>query len=243
MKRCATRKTLHGVRFAPLVSLRYARVRALRALGGSSSLKSGKGKPLLLPSSSYWRARLLQGFISKVICAFPCLLTTLISKTQKNGSGLVFLATFNPPACAGYLPHLAVRVPRKLRFRGTFGRAAAWAVPLRLVSRGLRSIAQTLRGKAPQGKPRIPRLRLTGGLSLYRASSQKWEPVNPPNLTLPPQGGFGSINPLLKLWGLTAGGGYKGWHECRTAKCPAGVLASGTYGMCEACEARQLSRA
>ena len=49
---------------------------------------------------------------------------------------------------------------------------------------------------------RVRALRALGG-----SSSQKWEPVNPTNLTLPPQGGFGSINPSLKLWGLTAGGG------------------------------------
>ena len=60
-----------------------------------------------------------------------------------------------------------MRVPRKLRFRGTFGRAAAWEALLRLVSRGLRSIAQTLRGLRPlQGKPRITRLRLKVNLCL-----------------------------------------------------------------------------
>ncbi len=37
-------------------------------------------------------------------------------------------------------------------------------------------------------------------------------------------GGFGSINPLLKLWGLTAGGRAKAWHECRTARCHRKVL-------------------
>ena len=40
----------------------------------------------------------------------------------------------------------------------------------------------------------------------------------------PPQGlATGSISPVLKLWGLTAGGGYKAWHECRTARCPQGA--------------------
>ena len=119
---------------------------------------------------------------------------------------LGFTSTFNSPAYAGYLPHLAVRVPRKLRFRGTLGRPAAWEALLRLISRGLRSIAQTLRGLRPlQGKPLLLppssywRARLLQGFISAR--------------------GIGSISPVLKLWGLTAGGGYKTWHECRTARC------------------------
>ena len=80
-KPCATRKMLRGVRFAPLVSLRYARVRALRALGGSSSLRLGKGKPRIT------RLRL------KVNLCLPHLYSTLIPSPQKKGVGLGFAST------------------------------------------------------------------------------------------------------------------------------------------------------
>ncbi len=68
--------------------------------------------------------------------------------------------------------------------------------------------ARTLRGFAPQGKPRITRLRPTGGLSLYRASSQKWA--------------VAQLALWLKLWGVAVGGSNNAWHECRTARCPQG---------------------
>ena len=120
---------------------------------------------------------------------------------------LGFTSTFNSPAYAGYLPHLAVAKAATswCAYRENF----VFAVPSDELRRG--------QFHHPYAPAVCAQSRKPCGAKPRRAS--RVSPVFVSKM------GSGSISPVLKLWGLTAGGGITFGTNAppqggRTARCP-----------------------